>query len=78
VAIARLRAEERHAFRLEPHDVVLVGDTPLDIAAAREGGARAVGVATGPYDTGELADAGADAVLADLSDPDAVLREVLA
>jgi phosphoglycolate phosphatase len=78
VAIARGRAEERHGLRLEPRDVVLVGDTPLDVAAAREGGARAVGVATGPYGEAELVDAGADAVLSDLSDPDAVVREVLA
>jgi phosphoglycolate phosphatase-like HAD superfamily hydrolase len=78
VAIARDRAEKRHGLRLDPRDVVLVGDTPLDIAAAREGGARAVGVATGPYDTDALEEAGADAVLEDLSDTDTALREVLA
>jgi phosphoglycolate phosphatase len=78
VTIARRRAEERHALKLRPGDVVLVGDTPLDIAAAREGGARAVGVATGPYDVEALEDAGADAVLRDLGDTEAVAREVLA
>jgi len=78
VAIARRRTEERHGVRLEPGDVVLVGDTPLDVAAAREGGARAVGVATGPYGTEALADAGADAVLPDLVDTEAVTRMVLA
>jgi phosphoglycolate phosphatase len=78
VAIARRRAEERQGLRLDPRDVVLIGDTPLDIAAAREGGARAVGVATGPYDTDDLEQAGADAVLGDLSDTEAAVREVLA
>jgi phosphoglycolate phosphatase-like HAD superfamily hydrolase len=78
VAIARRRAEERHGLDLRPGDVVLVGDTPLDVAAAREGGARAVGVATGPYEPDELTHAGADAVLPDLADTDAVAREVLA
>ena len=77
VAIARRRAEERHGTRVAPSDVVLIGDTPLDVAAAREGGARAVGVATGPYGQTALAEAGADAVLADLSDTDAVVRQVL-
>jgi phosphoglycolate phosphatase len=77
VAIARLRAAGLHQIELEPRDVVLLGDTPLDVAAAREGGARAVGVATGPYDEAALAEAGADAVLADLRDTDAVVREVL-
>jgi phosphoglycolate phosphatase-like HAD superfamily hydrolase len=78
VAIARRRAGERHGLDLEPGDGVLVGDTPLDIAAAHEGGARAIGVATGPYDEAALREAGADAVLPDLSDAGAVVREVLA
>jgi len=78
VQIARRRAEERHGIRLESSDVVLVGDTPLDVAAALEGGARAVGVATGPYDEHALAAAGAHGVLTDLSNADAVIREVLA
>ena len=57
---------------------MLVGDTPLDVAAAREGGARAVGVATGPSAAAELAAAGADVVLADLRDAEAVVAAALA
>jgi hypothetical protein len=37
-----------------------------------------VGVASGPYDQAALRSAGADAVLADLTDTDAVMREVVA
>jgi len=77
VAIARDRASRRHGMTVGEGDAVLVGDTPLDVAAAREGGARAVGVATGPFDEGELRDAGADAVLADLRDTDEVLTVLL-
>ena len=77
VAIARDRASRRHGMTVGEGDAVLVGDTPLDVAAAREGGARAVGVATGPFDEGELRDAGADAVLADLRDTDEVLAVLL-
>jgi phosphoglycolate phosphatase len=77
VAIARSRAEAAHGVAIDARDVVLVGDTPLDVAAAREGGARAVGVATGPYDVEALADAGADVVLPDLSDTDRVTSAVL-
>jgi len=77
VAIARARAERAHGAPIEPGRVVLIGDTPLDVAAAREGGARAVGVATGPYDEHELAESGADAVLPDLSDTARVLDAVL-
>ena len=78
VAVALQKYERKHGAKLAPRDVVLVGDTPLDVAAAREGGARAVAVATGPFDASELAAAGADAVLADLRDTDAVVEAVLA
>ena len=77
VAIARARAERAHGTPIEPNRTVLIGDTPLDVAAAREGGARAVAVATGPYGEAELAEAGADAVLPDLADTAAALRAIL-
>lgn len=76
VAIARRRTREKHGAELPADRVVLVGDTPLDIAAAHEGGARAVGVATGPYDRDALEESGADVVLPDLSDL-AALRSAL-
>ena len=47
---------------------MLVGDTPLDVAAALATGARAVGVATGNFTEQELIAAGAHVVLPDLSD----------
>jgi phosphoglycolate phosphatase-like HAD superfamily hydrolase len=56
---------------------VLVGDTPLDVAAALATGARAVGVATGNFTEQELIDAGAHAVLPDLSDTARVRAAVL-
>ena len=64
VAVALQKCERKHGATLDPGDVVLVGDTPLDVAAAREGGARAVAVATGPFDRDRAAAAGADVVLA--------------
>jgi phosphoglycolate phosphatase len=74
VAVARRKAFDLRGVAVDPADIVLVGDTPLDVAAAIEGGARAVGVATGPYEQDDLRHAGADAVLPDLSDLDAVLE----
>jgi len=54
-------------------DVVVVGDTPHDVACAQAGGARSIAVATGSYGMDALRAAGADEVFADFSDTDAVL-----
>jgi phosphoglycolate phosphatase-like HAD superfamily hydrolase len=62
------RVEARGGPRVARHDVVIVGDTPHDVAVARAGGGRVVGVATGSYDAGSLRVSGADVVLDDLSD----------
>ena len=77
VAVARRKALDVRGIAFQPEEIVLVGDTPLDVAAAIEGGARAVGVATGPYGEDELLHSGADAVLPDLADIDSVLGAVL-
>jgi phosphoglycolate phosphatase len=45
---------------------VYVGDTPADMAAAGDGGAVAVGVATGSFGAADLTDAGARVVLGSL------------
>ena len=75
VRVARERAAAKYA---RPDDTVLVGDTPLDVRAAHDGGARVVAVASGPYGTDELEQAGADVVLADLSDADRAIAAVTA
>jgi phosphoglycolate phosphatase len=54
--------------------VVLFGDTPNDIAAARAVGALAVGVATGYPSRDQLLAAGADFVFDNLADTRAVLN----
>jgi phosphoglycolate phosphatase len=57
-----------------PADVVVVGDTPLDVACAAAAGARSIAVATGSYDVDALRSTGADVVLTDLSDEADVLQ----
>jgi len=58
-------------------DVVIVGDTPEDVACGRPIGARSVAVATGYYDTAALQAAGAAHVFATLTDTAAVLGALL-
>ncbi len=75
VAVARTRAATKYA---EPTGAVLVGDTPLDVRAAREAGARAVAVATGFADPELLRASEPDAYLEDFSDTDAVVEAITA
>lgn len=70
-ALTRARAAGSPVFA--PADVVIVGDTPLDVAVARAGGARGVAVATAGYDREALRESGADVVLDDLGDLRAAL-----
>lgn len=55
-------------------DVLVVGDTPHDVACAHAVGARPVAVATGGYSVEALRDTGAQVVFADLRDTAAFLR----
>ena len=68
-AAAIARASMLHDHPLDPAHVFVVGDTPLDIAAAKAAGTVSVGVASGKYSIDELADAGADHVLPTLASP---------
>jgi phosphoglycolate phosphatase-like HAD superfamily hydrolase len=77
VGVALGKARERLGEEINPAAVVVIGDTPLDVAAARAGGARAVAVATGHFDVPALEATHPDAVLADLSDTNAVLNAIL-
>jgi phosphoglycolate phosphatase-like HAD superfamily hydrolase len=72
--IALGRANACGAPRVKPADVVVVGDTVLDVACANQAGARSVAVATGPSDVETLRRSGADLVMADLSDTNEFLR----
>jgi phosphoglycolate phosphatase len=78
-ASERARVVERAIERAERHtgrvfdrrrEVVVIGDTPKDVAAAHACGVPAIGVATGPaaFTTDVLAAAGADWVMATLEE----------
>lgn len=73
VPIALAKAAAVHGGEFRPEDAWVVGDTPRDFACAKAGGARCALVASGGFSRGELEGLGADAVLDDLSDTDAVV-----
>lgn len=67
--IAVRRANVVYGAPLDPARICVVGDTPMDIAAAHAAGAVGIGVATGKYTVDQLQQAGADHVLVDLTHP---------
>jgi phosphoglycolate phosphatase len=75
VPIVLDKVAARHGVR--PSYVWVVGDTLRDLACARAGGARCLLVATGWTPLAELQEGGAEVVLPDLSDTEAVVRVLL-
>jgi phosphoglycolate phosphatase len=77
VPLARARTAAAYRADFGGDATVLIGDTPLDVEAARRSGARAVAVASGSFSRAALTDAGADVVLPDLTDTAAVLAALI-
>jgi phosphoglycolate phosphatase len=73
VPIALDRLASLRGTRLTPAEVWVIGDTPRDYQCAEAVNAHSLLVATGRYGQAELASLGADAVLADLANTDAVV-----
>lgn len=75
VAAAARDAAMRHVNgEFDPSRVWVIGDTPLDISCARAINAKVLAVATGLHPANELAEAGPDVLLDDLSETEVVLR----
>jgi phosphoglycolate phosphatase len=77
VPVAAARAARRYGRPYTGPDVVVVGDTPNDIACARAAGARAVAVATGPFTVTDLLAHAPDAALPSLADTEAAVAAIL-
>jgi phosphoglycolate phosphatase-like HAD superfamily hydrolase len=75
--IAVRRAEALTGRHFSGRAIVVVGDTPADVACGRAAGARTVAVATGHPSVETLRTAQPDHLLADFSDLDTALRAVL-
>ena len=76
-AIAQRRARESCGVDVSGGDVVVIGDTPADLACGRAIGARAIGVATGHYSVEALVAQAPAAVFENLSDTESVMRAIM-
>ena len=74
VPVAVARSLEAGCPAVAPRDVVIIGDTPLDVACARDAGVSCLAVATGGYGTDALRNAGAVSVFESLVDTESVVR----
>jgi phosphoglycolate phosphatase-like HAD superfamily hydrolase len=75
--IALKRGLQRATEPVALADVLVIGDTPRDIACGRAVGATTVAVATGPHSVQELAPHEPDRLLEDFSDLDRSLATLL-
>lgn len=74
VAVARAEALTGHAFRGK--EIVIVGDTPFDIACGEHLGVRTIAVATGGHGEDELAACAPDHLFGDLADTERVWEAI--
>lgn len=77
VRLAQRRASGKYGDAFTASNTVLIGDTPHDVRAGHEGGARVVAVATGATTAAALRLSGADLVLNDLTDTPRVIQAIL-
>ncbi|MEJ6580329.1 MAG: HAD family hydrolase [Akkermansiaceae bacterium] len=64
--IALERAFNATGRHFAPSEVVVIGDTPKDVACAKAFGAKSVAVATGAFEAAQLEASGADVVIPNL------------
>ncbi len=77
-AIAQRRARDTLGLDIAGGSVIVIGDTPADIACGRGIGARSIGVATGRFSAAELQSHSPSAVFDDLGSTERVVAAILA
>ncbi len=76
-AIAQRRASEVLGLSIAGEKVVVIGDTPADIACGRSLGARSIGVASGHYTVEQLEEHNPYAALPSLASTQQVLEAIM-
>jgi phosphoglycolate phosphatase-like HAD superfamily hydrolase len=64
--IALGRAEKSTGIKFSENEILVIGDTPKDVACAHAFGVKCVAVATGQFNEEELVASGADTTISNL------------
>jgi phosphoglycolate phosphatase len=76
-AIAQRRASEKLGLDIQGGRMVVIGDTPADIACGRSLGAKAIGVASGHYTVEQLQEHDPYAVFPSLANTEQLLESIV-
>jgi phosphoglycolate phosphatase-like HAD superfamily hydrolase len=76
-AIAQRRASEKLGLDIERGRMIVIGDTPADIACGRSLGAKAIGVASGHYTVEQLQEHDPYAVFPSLANTQQLLESIV-
>ncbi|MEW1660779.1 haloacid dehalogenase-like hydrolase [Streptomyces sp. NPDC093707] len=76
VGVAQRRAQARHGTNFTQANTVIIGDSLEDVRTGKEGNVPIIAVATGTTPAADLARAGADVVLQNLKEVNALMAEI--
>ncbi|MFD6182013.1 HAD family hydrolase [Streptomyces goshikiensis] len=76
VGIAQQRSTTAYGRTFGRENTIIIGDSLQDVRTGREGGAKVIGVASGTTSAHDLAQAGAEYVLPDLTDVTELLKVI--
>lgn len=74
VPVAMTKYQAIHGRAIDPGSVVVIGDTPRDVACAQAHGCVSFAVATGRFSIDVLQEAGAHVAVEDLADPQPLIE----
>lgn len=74
IEIAKREAESALNRPVRREEFVIIGDSPLDVACAKEGGIASIAVASGAYSESDLSAVGADLVVSSLEEKDKIFE----
>jgi phosphoglycolate phosphatase len=76
VELAMRKYEASLGHKADPRGVIVIGDTPRDVACAKAHDAKVLAVATGGYTMDQLSQCGADRTVENLLDPSPLLQMI--